>query len=67
MKRSEFPTKTPKDRAAKLALIRSLPEEDFDGHTNFKSLGPEQRLAWLSQSVRFAWEARKTRGASPKK
>ena len=39
--------------------ILGLPEEVFDGHTNFDVLTPEQRLVWLSQSVRFVWEARR--------
>jgi len=49
------------------ASIRSLPDEVFDGHTDFEILTPGQRLAWLSQSVRFAWEARKIQSVSLKK
>ena len=32
---------------------------DFDGHTCFKELTPEQRLEWLSELVVFVHEARK--------
>jgi hypothetical protein len=39
--------------------ILALPEEVFDGHTNFDVLTPEQRLVWLSQSIQFVWEARR--------
>ena len=49
------------------AFIRGLPDGVFDGHTDFETLAPGQRLAWLSQSVRFAWEARKAQSVSLKK
>ena len=49
------------------AYIRGLPAGVFDGHTDFETLAPGQRLAWLSQSVRFAWEARKLQSVSSKK
>jgi hypothetical protein len=32
---------------------------DFDGHTDFTRLTPEQKLMWLSQCARFVDEARK--------
>ena len=31
---------------------------DFDGHTDFKRLTPEQKLAWLSAVVRLAYNVR---------
>jgi hypothetical protein len=30
--------------------------EDFDGHTEFHRLTPEQRLEWLSQAATFVYE-----------
>jgi len=39
--------------------MRNLPDTLFDGHTEFNSLKPSQRLAWLASSVRFAWEVKK--------
>ena len=30
-----------------------LKSEDFDGHTDFRNLTPEQKLTWLSQAVQF--------------
>ena len=29
---------------------------DFDGHTEFHRLTPQERLAWLSVSVQFLYE-----------
>lgn len=34
-------------------LISGTSSADFDGHTEFVSLTPEQRLMWLSQSAQF--------------
>jgi len=33
-------------------------QEDFDGHTEFDRLTPEQRLEWLSQAATFVYECR---------
>jgi hypothetical protein len=33
-------------------LLRAKPE-DFDGHSEFHRLTPEQRLTWLDQAVAF--------------
>ncbi|HTD16364.1 MAG TPA: hypothetical protein VK673_14370 [Chthoniobacterales bacterium] len=41
-----------------------LRPEDFDGHTEFASLSPEQRLIWLSQTARFIFVARTSREAN---
>jgi hypothetical protein len=30
--------------------------EDFDGHTEFHRLTPEQRLEWLCQAATFVYE-----------
>lgn len=49
----------------KAVALRHQPEklrpEDFDGHTEFDRLTPEQRLMWLSQTVQFAIAARHLR------
>ena len=39
-------------------FIRSLPNDAFDGHTEFHRLTPEQKLMWLSQIAQFVVEAR---------
>jgi hypothetical protein len=39
-------------------FIRSLPDDAFDGHTEFHRLMPEQKLMWLSQIAQFVVEAR---------
>ena len=41
-----------------LALVGDLQPEDFDGHTEFASMSPEQRLTWLSHVARFVFVAR---------
>jgi len=42
-------------------FIRSLPDDAFDGHTEFHRLTPEQKLMWLSQIAQFVVEARSWR------
>jgi len=37
-------------------LLRSLPDDAFDGHTEFHRLTAEQRLMWLSQAAQFYFE-----------
>jgi hypothetical protein len=39
-------------------FIRSLPDDAFNGHTEFHRLTPEQKLMWLSQIAQFVVEAR---------
>jgi hypothetical protein len=46
------------------ALAQCAPE-DFDGHTEFHRLTPEQRLDWLSQVATFIYEF-KGRAHEPK-
>ncbi len=36
-------------------IIKNLSEEDFDGHTEFRRLTPEQKLIWLSRAVQFTY------------
>jgi hypothetical protein len=35
-----------------------LESADFDGHTEFASMSPEQRLTWLSHVARFIFVVR---------
>lgn len=37
-------------------VISHLRPEDFDGHTDFQLLSPDQKLMWLSQAVQFFFE-----------
>jgi hypothetical protein len=37
-------------------VLDRLKPEDFDGHTEFHLLTPEQRLMWLSQAAQFWYE-----------
>lgn len=39
------------------ALAQCTPE-DFDGHTEFYRLTPEQRLEWLYEAATFVYEFR---------
>lgn len=41
-----------------LTLLDKTTPSDFDGHTDFDRLTPEQRLLWLSQCARFFAEVR---------
>jgi hypothetical protein len=48
-------------------VIRSLEvlrPEDFDGHTEFGSMSPEQRLNWLAAAAKFVYFARENRSAA---
>ncbi|MBN1532866.1 MAG: hypothetical protein JXA20_09405 [Spirochaetes bacterium] len=37
-------------------LLRQARPEDFDGHTEFERMAPEERLMWLSQCAQFCAE-----------
>jgi hypothetical protein len=53
--------KTGKDRDMekfRRQLAKAAPA-DFDGHTDFEKLSPEQKLLWLSQCAQFVAEVRK--------
>ncbi|MBP7737444.1 MAG: hypothetical protein KA369_15795 [Spirochaetes bacterium] len=39
-------------------LLGKASPTDFDGHTDFDRLTPEQRLLWLSQCAEFFTEAK---------
>ncbi len=38
------------------AILAACTPEDFDGHTDFQLLTPEQRLEWLYQAATFVYE-----------
>jgi hypothetical protein len=57
---------TKRDSKDMKAFMKGLPDDLFDGHTEFSALKPEQKLQWLSQCVRFAWETRKAKSLSSK-
>lgn len=44
-------------------VFATLKPEDFDGHTEFHRLTPEQKLMWLSQVAQFVVETRARRNA----
>ena len=48
-------------------LVRAMPAEFFDGHTEFKALNPEQKLALLSACSRFACETKEKKSSSGRK
>jgi len=48
-------------------LVRAMPAEFFDGHTEFKMLSPEQKLQWLSACSRFIGEAKEKKISSGRK
>ena len=37
-------------------ILAQCTTEDFDGHTEFHRLTPEQRLEWLAQVATFIYE-----------
>ncbi len=39
-----------------LKSLNSLKASDFDGHTAFSSMSPEERLMWLSQAAKFFFQ-----------
>jgi hypothetical protein len=47
--------------------VRVIPDELFDGHTEFRVLNPEQKLAWLSSCARFISEAQQKKTAGRRK
>jgi hypothetical protein len=52
------------DRGNELCQFESLLEKmtpaDFDGHSEFDKLSPEERLMWLTQCICFVQEVRTT-------
>ena len=45
-------------------ILATCTRADFDGHTEFANLTPEQRLDWLYQAATFVFE---NRGVASKK
>jgi hypothetical protein len=43
--------------------FEELRPEDFDGHTEFSNMSPEERLIWLSAAARFVHFARESQTA----
>jgi hypothetical protein len=41
-----------------MKMLDKTTPSDFDGHTDFDRLTPEQRLLWLSQCARFFAEVK---------
>lgn len=41
-------------------LLAKASPSDFDGHTDFDRLTPEQRLLWLSQCAQFFSEVKQS-------
>ena len=48
------------------AQIDRCKPEDFDGHTEFYRLTPEQRLDWLAQAIWFVAEFKGRAGSGRK-
>jgi hypothetical protein len=48
------------DQAAIAAIIARSKPEDYDGHTEFDRLSPQERLEWLDAAVQFI-ESRRAR------
>lgn len=40
--------------------LRAADPSDFDGHTEFERLTPDERLAWLAQCGRFFSQVKKS-------
>lgn len=46
-------------------ILENSTSEDFDGHTEFHRLTPQQRLAWLDQAVTFIQFSKTVRPPHP--
>ena len=42
-----------------MKLLRQTCMEDFDGHTSFREMTVEQRIAWASRSARIVSEMKR--------
>jgi len=40
--------------------VQGLTPEDFDGHTDFMKLTPDDKLIWLSNAARFFFQQHST-------
>jgi hypothetical protein len=43
-------------------ILKGLSQSDFDGHTEFACMSPEQKLQWLSDCARFFTEIKRNKG-----
>ncbi len=43
-------------------LLNKIPDREFDGHTEFEPLTPEQKLNWLAGAVVFYFKYSKSTG-----
>jgi len=48
--------KNPENKTEFELDLSKLKPEDFDGHTDFDKLTPDQKLEWLSSAVQFYYE-----------
>ncbi|MBN1268251.1 MAG: hypothetical protein JXB04_01570 [Kiritimatiellae bacterium] len=60
MRRKKTEIRYPSLEESKRILAEAAPE-DFDGHTSFADLTPEQRIRWASLSARAVHAARRVR------
>jgi hypothetical protein len=68
MKKSGGKKKDVNDETSKLReLVYAMPDEFFNGHTEFKTLNPEQKLQWLSACARFVYESKEKKISSARK
>ena len=51
------------DKQSIEALLNNLPEDAFDGHTEFENLTPDQKLDWRAAAVQFWFKYGKPRGS----
>lgn len=42
-------------------ILEQSTREDFDGHTNFRKLNPDQRIQWASMSAMAVFHAKEWR------
>jgi hypothetical protein len=53
-----FSSEQDRDPELFLSSIKHLSCEEFDGHTDFEHLCPDDKLHWLSEIARFFYENR---------
>lgn len=58
---------TPDAIEAALAVVRASRPEDYDGHTEFARLTPNERLTWLEAAVRFVQSSKAVRTLASEK
>lgn len=58
-KKTEAQPEQPMDQNTFRKSIEHISCEEFDGHTDFALLSPDNKLHWLSEIARFYYEHRK--------